>query len=104
MLRSYKWMGLCWKSLCGPICDAKKVIQFHTFKEIGADVIFAKSPLVLRAAFQRRIPFEEGAARVRQEAGICPCAATVLAVVVGERVALVAGVMVLVCNGGIRKG
>ena len=69
----------------------------NTFKEIGADVIFTISPLFLRAAFQRRIPFEEGAARV-QETGICPCAATVLAVVVGERVALVAGVMVLVCK------
>ena len=52
--------------------------------------------MVLRAAFPRRIPFQEGAAGV-QEAGICPGGAAVEAVVVGERVALVAGVMVLVC-------
>ena len=78
----------------------RKII--NTFKEIGADIVFARCALALGATFQRRIPFEEAGARV-QEAGVRPRAAAVLAVVEGERVALVAGVMVLVCNVGILR-
>ena len=59
--------------------------------------------MALRAAFQRRIPFQEAAAGV-QQAGICPRGAAVEAVVVGEGVALVTCVMVLVCNRGVREG
>ena len=57
-------------------------------------MIFTLLPLVLRAAVLREIPFQEVAASVRTVACLRPTA--VLAVVVREGVALVAGVMVLV--------
>ena len=55
----------------------------------------------LGAAMQRRVPFQEGVARI-QRAGAFFDTATVEAVVVGEGVALFAGVMVLVYNKSVR--
>ena len=57
-------------------------------------MIFALLPLLLRTAVHREIPFQEVAASIRTAA--CLRGAAVLAVVVREGVALVAGVVVLV--------
>ena len=70
---------------------------------ISTDFVFTRFSLFFRTAILRSIPFQEDAARI-ERAGACPGVATVETVVVGERVALVTGVMVLVCNGGIRNG
>ena len=68
---------------------------------ISADFILAGSSLLFGAAVLWRVPFQEDAAGIKRT-GACPGVATVEAVVVGERVALVTGVVVLVCNGGLR--
>ena len=55
-----------------------------------AYIIVARHPLVFRAAFFWRIPFQG------VSAGACPGAAAVGAVVVGEGMALVTGIVVVV--------
>ena len=80
--------------------DQPKCLTF--FKVIGANMIFALLTLVNRAAVHREIPFQEVAASIRAVA--CLGGAAVLPVVVREGVALVTGVVVLVCNGGVKKG
>ena len=64
------------------------------FKVIGANMIFALLPLVLRTAVLREIPFQEVAASVR--AAACLGGTAVKAVVVREGMALVTGVVVVV--------
>ena len=68
---------------------------------IRTNFIVARSSILIRTAVFRRIPFQEIAAGI-QRAGAFLGAAAVEPVVVGEGVALVTCVMVLVCNGGLR--
>ena len=70
---------------------------------IRTNFIVARSSMLLRTAVFRRIPFQEIAAGI-QRAGAFLGAAAVEPVVVGEGVALVTCVMVLVCNRGVREG
>ena len=64
---------------------------------ISTDFVFTRFSLFFRTAILRSIPFQEDAARI-ERAGACPGVATVETVVVGEGVALVTGVVVLVCD------
>ena len=65
---------------------------------ISADFVFTTCSLLFRAAILRRVPFQEDAAGI-ERAGACPGVATVKSVVVGEGVALVTGVVMVICNG-----
>ena len=75
--------------------NSKAVRTF--FKVIGALIIFALLPLVLRTAVLREIPFQEVAASFwRLWTTVCHGGAAVEAVVVREGMLLVTGVVVLV--------